>query len=198
MTGAAAHEAISLELPGGSVPVLLFAGGTTGLVMLAAAEPARTFCTGLGEVAEATGLSALTFADAIPGNAALAAERGAKMLESLGVEHTVLVSVGEAAVSGLRAAAATTFAAVVLIEPQIADGEIETLLSDVRIAKLLLVRSDDARAQATAAAAYRHAIGPIVVQHLPGGDWMAGETAAMIAEATIAFALGVCGDGRRP
>ena len=40
MTPLAAHEAIPLELPGASVPVLLFAGGTTGLVLLAARNQA--------------------------------------------------------------------------------------------------------------------------------------------------------------
>jgi hypothetical protein len=197
MTVAAAHEAISLELPGGGVPVLLYAGGTTGLVLVASDDPARTFCAGLGEAAEASGLSALAFADAIPGDAALAADRGAGMLDRLGVESTVLVGVGEAAVPGLRAAAGGAFAAVVLVRPRIAEAEIETLLADVPVPKLVLVRGDDAAEQATAAAAYRHAVGPIVVQHLPGGDSTAGETAATIAEATIAFALGVCGDGRR-
>ena len=41
MTPLAAHEAIPLELPGGSVPVLLFAGGTTGLVLLGGSAKRR-------------------------------------------------------------------------------------------------------------------------------------------------------------
>jgi len=197
MTVTAAHEAISLELSGGSVPVLPFAGGTTGLLLLASSEPARAFCAGLGEAAEESGLSALAFAAAIPGDAALAAGEGARMLERLGVEDAVLVAVGDAAVPALRAAAGETFAALVLLRPQILDAQLETLLAGVPIPKLLLVNGDDAADQATATAAYRHAVGPIVIRHLPKGEWMAGETAAMIAEATIAFALGVCGDGRR-
>ena len=195
MTVAAAHETISLELPGGSVPVTLFAGGTTGLVLLADTEPARAFCASLGEMAESSGLSALAFAAAIPGDAALAADRAAALLESLGVEKTVLVALRAAAASALRAAAA--FEAVVLVEPRLQEPELETLLADMPIAKLVLVRGDDGHAQATAAAAYRHAVGPTIVQHLPGGDWRARETAAMIAEATITFAVGTCGDGRR-
>jgi len=197
VTVAAPHEAVSLELPDGSVPVLLYAGGTTGLVLLASREPARTFCAGLGEAAEAEGLSALAFADPIPGDAAVAAGGAARMLASLGVEDAVLVAVGVDAGPGLRAAAGETFAAVVLVEPHISDGELEALLDDVPIPKLLLVRGDDAAAQATAGSAYRHAIGPFIVQHLPGGDRPAAETAATIAEATFSFALGVCGDGRR-
>jgi hypothetical protein len=194
---AAAHDAISLELPGGTVRVLLFAGGTTGLVLLAGSEEARGFCAGLGEAAEEAGLSALAFADAIPGDATLAADRAGELLGRLGVESTVLVAVGDEAVAALRAAATSAFAAVVLVEPRIPDGEIEALLADVPAAKLVLVRGNDAEAQAAAAAVYRHAIGPVVVQHLVGGEALAGETAAMITEATITFAVGVCGDGRR-
>jgi hypothetical protein len=196
MTVAAAHEAVPLELPDGEVPVLLFAGGTTGLVLLGSAERTRSFCAALGEAAEDAGLSALAFAEAIPGDAALAANRGAALLERLGVECTVLVGVGDEAAQALRAASDETFAAVVLAEPRLREDQLAPLLADLRIPKLVLVRGDDADAQATAAAAYRLAIGPFVVRHLPGAA-PADETAAMIAEATIAFAIGVCGDGRR-
>ena len=196
MTMAAAHEAVQFELPGGSVPVLLFAGGTTGLVLLGSAEPARSFCAALGEAAEDDGLSALAFAGAIPGDAALAAGHGAALLGRLGVEHTVLVGIGDEAAPALRAAAGGTFAAIVLSEPRITEEQVEPLLAEGPIPKHVLVRGDEAEAQATAAAAFRHAIGPFVVRHLPGGA-PADETAAMIAEAAIAFAIGVCGDGRR-
>jgi hypothetical protein len=196
MTVAAAHEAVPLELPGGSVPVLLFAGGTTGLVLLGSTEPARSFCAALGEAAEEAGLSALAFAGAISRDAALAAGRAAGLLERLGVEHTVLVGVGDEAAPALRAATGDTFTALVLAEPRIREEQLAPLLADLRIPKLMLVKGDDPAAQATAAAAYRHAIGPFVVRHLPGGE-SAGETIGMIAEAAIAFAIGVCGDGRR-
>ena len=56
-----------------------------------------------------------------------------------------------------------------LVEPRIREEELAPLLADLRIPKLVLVKGDDADAQATAAAAYRHAIGPFVVRHLPGG-----------------------------
>ena len=198
MTVAAAHEAISLELPGGSVPVLLFAGGTTGLVLLAGTEPARAFCASLGEAAEASGLSALAFADAIPGDAALAADRAASAAREprrradgargarrrRGRRHFAPRRARHSRPSSSSSRASRTTSS-------------RRCSPTCRSPKLVLVRGDDAEAQATAAAAYRHAIGPIVVQHLPGGDWMAGETAAMIAEATITFAIGVCGDGRR-
>ena len=48
-------------------------------------------------------------------------------------------------------------------------------LADLRIPKLVLVKGDDTDGQATAAAAYRHAIGPLVVRHLPGGEAPANE-----------------------
>jgi len=196
VTVAAAHETTSLGLPGGSAAVLLFAGGTTGLVLLAGSEPARGFCASLGETAEASGLSALAFAGAIPSDTVVAVDRAAALLESLGVENTVLVALGDDAVAALHAAAGAAYAAAVLIEPRIPDEELESLLAEVPTPKLVLVRGDDAEAQATAAAAYRHAVGPIVVQHLPGADSMASERAAMIAEATITFAIGAGGDGR--
>jgi pimeloyl-ACP methyl ester carboxylesterase len=179
------------------VPVLLFAGGTTGLVLLGGSEPARGLFASLGETAEASGLSALAFADSIPVDAVLAADRAAALLRRLGVEQTVLVAVGGDAVAALRAAASTAFAALVLVDPRIPDDEIEALLADVPQAKLVLVGGNDAEGQTTAAAAYRHAIGPVVVQHLWGEEATAGETAAAITEATITFAIGACGDGRR-
>src|SRR5262249_48277196 len=136
MTVAAAHDAVELELPGGSVPVLLFAGGTTGLVLLGSAEPARSFCAALGEAAEDGGLSALAFADAIPGDAALAAGHAAALLARLGVEHTVLVGVGDEAVPALRAAAGETFSALVLVGAHIAEQQLEALLAEAPLPKL--------------------------------------------------------------
>ena len=119
--------------------MLLYAGGTTGLVLLTRSKPARRFCASLGESAEAFGLSALAFAAAIPGDPVLAADRAAALLESLGVEKMVLVAIGDDAVAALRAAASAAFAALVLIEPSIPEDELETLLGDVPMAKLLLV-----------------------------------------------------------
>jgi hypothetical protein len=193
----AAETTTPLELPGGSVPVLLFAGGATGLVLLAGDGPARALCAGLGEAAEEAGLSALAFAGPIPGDPADAAAGGAGLLDRLGVDAGVLVALGEDAAAALRAAGRGAFAAVVLVEPRVAADELEALLADVPVAKLLLVRGGDAEAQATAAEVIRHAIGPLVVQHLPGEDLVGGGAPAMIAEATIAFAVGACGDGRR-
>ena len=109
----------------------------------------------------------------------------------------MLVAVGDEAVAALRAAATSAFAAVVLIEPCIPDGEIEALLADVPAAKLVLVRGNDDEAQVDGrcrvSARDRPGRGPAFV----GGEALAGETAAMITEATITFAVGVCGDGRR-
>jgi hypothetical protein len=196
VTGAAVHDGLALDLPGGRVPVLLFAGGTTGLLLLAGSQAAREAVASLGQPAEASGLSALAFDGDIPCDAAVAAERAGALLATLGVESVVLVATGEDAAAGLRAAAGEAFAALVLIEPQVAAEELEELLADVTMPKLVLVPGDNAEAQAVAAAAYRHAIGPMVVQHLPGRSALAGETAAITTEATIAFAVGACGDGR--
>jgi hypothetical protein len=193
---AAGTEAFTLALDHGRVPVLLFAGGTTGLVLLAESESGRAFCATLGELAEAGGLSALAVAGDIPGDPALAAARGIRMLEGLGVEQTVLVGIGTAAVAVLRAAADGAVAAVTLIDPVVPHEELESLLAEVPAPKLVLVRANDAESQATAAAAYRHAVGPMIVRHLWGDDILAGETAAMAGEATLAFAVGACGDGR--
>lgn len=189
-------ETIPLELNETSVPVLLYAGGTTGLVLVAGSDSGRAFCGRLGELAETVGLSALAFADEIPGDVALAALRSSELLESLGVKQTVLVALGAEAVPALRAAGGGRFEAVVLIEPIVPLEEIEPLLEKVPMAKLILVRGDDSAAQEIAAAVLRHAIGPLAVQHLPGETLVAGETAAMVADATLAFAVGACGAGR--
>jgi hypothetical protein len=195
MSAVTDHATTVLDVDGAGLPVLLFAGGTTGLVLLARREPSRSFCAQLGELAESAGLSALAIAGEIPGDAALAATRGAELLARLGVEATVLVAVGDDAAPALRAAGDGTFAAVVLIEPAVQPDELEPLLAVVPKAKLVLVRGRNEAAQAAAAAICRHAIGPIVVRHVPGDDLLSGETAAMIAEATLAFAVGACGDG---
>jgi hypothetical protein len=195
MSAVTDHATTQLDLGGAGLPVLLYAGGTTGLVLLSRREPSRSFCTQLGELAESAGLSALAFAGDIPGDAALAAARGAELLEQLGVEATVLVAIGDDAAAALRAAGGGSFAAVVLIEPAVPPDELEPLLAGVPTAKLVLVRGANEAAQAAAAAIYRHAIGPTVVRHVPGDDVLSGETAAMIAEATLAFAVGTCGDG---
>jgi hypothetical protein len=184
-----------LELDGASVPVVLYAGGTTGLVLLAGGEPHRAFCAQLGELAEAAGLSALAFAHETPGDAALAAARSVELLGRLGVEQTVLVAIGDDAGAALRAAATGAFAAVVLVGPAVAPAEVEGLLAEATAPKLVLVLAADEVGQAAAAAIQRHAIGPLVVRHVPGEELMSGETAAMVAEATIAFAIGTCGDG---
>jgi hypothetical protein len=194
---AADAETTVLELDdGGSVPALLYAGGTTGLVLLAESEPGRAFCAKLGELAEAAGISALSFAGEIRGSQVLAASRGLRMLESLGVEQTVLVGLRAAAAAVLGAAARGAAAAVTLIDPIVPHDDLEPLLADLPAPKLVLARANDAQSQATAEAAFRHAIGPIVIQHLWAADILAGDTATLAAEATLAFAVGVCGDGR--
>ena len=197
MSVAAAHEASLLEVPGGEVPVLLFAGGTTGLVLLGGAARARTVLRELGEAAEASGLSALAFADEIPGDAAVAAGRAAAMLEGLGVEKTVLVGVGDDAASALRAAAGATFAAVVLVEPRARPRRARTAPRG-RAGRQARTRPGGGRAGAGDG---EGGVSPRDrPHHRPapaGGDTEAGETAAMIAEATITFAVGACGDGRR-
>jgi hypothetical protein len=193
---AAGAETIAVELEGGSVPVLLFAGGTTGLVLLAESERGRAFCAALGELAESAGLSALAFAGELPGDRMIAASRGVRMLESLGVERAVAVALGSAAVPALRIAADELVAAVTLIDPIVSLDELEALLAEVRAPKLVLVRANDPASQATANAIYRHAIGPTIVRHISRDDIVAGEGAAMAAEATLAFAVGACGGGR--
>jgi hypothetical protein len=150
----------------------------------------------LGELAESDGLSALVFLDALRGDVAQAALCGSELLGRLGVAETVVVGLGVEGSGALRAAGTGTFAAVVLIEPEILAEELETLLADVPVPKLLLVRATDTRAQETAAAVYRYAIGPIVIRHLPGKSLLAGDSTAMVAEATFAFAVRACGGGR--
>jgi hypothetical protein len=192
----ATEPEITLALDGNRrVPVLLFAGDTTGLAFLASTERERSICVRLGELAEAAGLSALAFAGDIGAEPVIAASRGAGLLARLGVENAVLVAFGDFAAPALRAASAT-FAALVLVAPQISSDDIEEFLGDVPIPKLVAVRANDAVEQETAAALFRQAVGPIVIRHLPGNDITASDVLGMVAETTISFAIGVCGVGR--
>jgi hypothetical protein len=189
----ATEPEITLALDGNRrVPVLLFAGDTTGLAFLASTERERSICVRLGELAEAAGLSALAFAGDIGAEPAIAASRGAELLESLGVQDAVLVAFGNVAPAALKAASAT-YAALVLVEPEISSHDIDELLAGVPTPKLVIVRANDAVAQEAADALFRHAVGPIVIRHLPGSDLAATEAVEMVAETTIGFAIGVCG-----
>jgi len=183
----------------GSVAVMLFAGGTTGLVLFDSAGEQTAFWMSLAERAETDGLSALVFAEPVPGDPVEAAVQAVGLLERLGVEQAVIAAEGADAPAALRAAARGCFAAVVLFEPAIPDEELESLLEETRMAKLVLVVDNDAVAQAFS----RHAIGPTVIRHLPSADTgrgaqlLTGEVADLVAEAILGFAIGVCGDGRR-
>ena len=196
MSLAAETETVFVEFDAGHARVVLYAGGTTGLVLLAPTVAGRAFCASLGELAEASGLSALAFADEIPGDRVVALSRASRLLERLGVQHVMVVALGGDAVIALRAAAGGGFEAATLIDPVVAHEDVEPLLAEVAAPKLVLVRSNDAESQTTAEAINRHAVGPLIVRHLSGDDLFAGETAAMVAEATLAFAVGACGDGR--
>jgi pimeloyl-ACP methyl ester carboxylesterase len=201
MSVAAENDTIALELADGvSVPVALFAGGTTGLVLLDRDGDWRAFWWKLGERAESDGLSALAFADCVPSDPAGAAVQAARLLERLGVEQVVIAAARGDAAAALRAAADGSLAAVVLVDPAVPDEELEPLLEQTPMPKLVLVIDDDVQAEAI----YRHAVGPTVIRHLPAPDAvrrgavpLSGETRDLAEEAILAFAIGVCGDGRR-
>jgi hypothetical protein len=200
MNLAAETDTFRLDLAGeGSVAVMLFAGGTTGLVLLDSAGEQTAFWTSLGELAETDGLSALAFVEPVPGDPVGAAVQAARLLARLGVQQAVIAAEGADAPAALRAAAHGCFAAVVLFQPAIPDDELESLLEETRMAKLVLVVDNDAVAQAFS----RHAIGPTVIRHLPrsdtgrGAHLLTGEVADLVAETILGFAISVCGDGRR-
>ena len=198
MTVAAAHDAIPLELPGGSVPVLLFAGGTTGLVLLGSARSRRAALRiALGEAAEDAGLSALAFAGAIPGDAGVAAGQAAGLLERLGVRARVLVGVGDEAAPALARRHGGPSRPLVLDRAARPRGG----------ARAAARRRPDPQARARQAATTRtrrRRRRPRTVTRsgrsssgiCPEGRGRARRS-RMIAEAAIAFAIGVCGDGRR-
>jgi hypothetical protein len=200
MSLAAENETFALDLADGRLAhVALFAGGTTGLVLLDSTGEQATFWAALGERAESEGLSALAFAEPVPGEPAGAAVRAARLLERLSVEQVVIAAAGTDATGALRAAASGTFAAVALLDPAIPEDELEPLLEQTPMAKLVLVVDSDAQAHAI----YRHAVGPTVIRHLPTSNTrretepLAGELADLAEEAILGFAVGVCGDGRQ-
>jgi hypothetical protein len=169
--------------------VTLYAGGTTGLVLLDAESGRAAFWTALAERAEEEGLSALTFATPVDAQPAEAAVRGARQLGQLGVAQVVVAAAGVDAAAALEAAAGDVFAAVVLIDPAIRAERLEPLLAQAPMPKLVLVTDGN---DAQASAIYRHAIGPTVIRQLPLGE----ETAELAEEAILGFTVGACGDGR--
>ena len=71
MSTAVENDDLVLELDAGeSAGIALFAGGTTGLVLLDSTGGREAFWTSLGERAEGEGLSALGFAGSVPGDPA--------------------------------------------------------------------------------------------------------------------------------
>jgi hypothetical protein len=200
MSSAVENQDLVLELAEGeSAGIALFAGGTTGLVLLDSTGGRRAFWMSLGERAEREGLSALGFAGPVPGDAEDAAVRAAHLLRRLGADQLVIAAAGADAAGALRAAGTGTFAALALVDPAIPDHELEPLLEETPMPKLVLVVESDAQAGAI----YRHAIGPTVIRHLPTPDarrekeLLAGERADLAEEAILGFTVGVCGDGRQ-
>jgi hypothetical protein len=124
----------------------------------------------------------------VPGDAADAAVRAAHLLQKLGADQLVIAAAGTDAAAALRAAGTRTFAALALVDPAIPDDELEPLLEETPMPKLLLVVEGEGQAGAI----YRHAIGPTVIRHLP-----ARERADLAEEAILGFTVGVCGDGRQ-
>jgi hypothetical protein len=200
MSSAVENDHLVLELAEGeSAGIELFAGGTTGLVLLDSTGGQGAFWTSLGERAEREGLSALGFAGSVPGDPAAAAVRAAHLLQRLGADRLVIAAAGADAAPALRAAGTGTFAALALVDPAIPDDELEPLLEETPMPKLVLVVDGDAQARAI----YRRAIGPTVIRHLPTPDArreqgvLAGEQADLAEEAILGFTVGVCGDGRQ-
>ena len=110
----------------------------------------------------------------------------------------MIAAAGTDAAAALRAASTGTFAAVALLDPEIPDDQLEPLLEETRMAKLVLVIDNEAQARAI----YRHAVGPTVLRHLPVSgarrerELLVGVPAELAEEAILGFAVGVCGDGR--
>jgi hypothetical protein len=201
LTIVADNGASSLELSEGRVPVTLFAGGTTGLLLLDTTGREEAFWTALGERVETGGLSALAFAGPVPGDATEAAVLAGRRLAQLGVEQVVVVAAGDNAPAALRAAAGGGFAAVVLVDPAIAAEDVAALLEDAPLAKLVLVAGNDSQAQRTAELVFENSIGPTVIWSAPrrqrGLPPLREESGQMLAETILEFVVSVCGDGRR-
>jgi hypothetical protein len=174
------------------VPVLLFAGGTTGLVLLGGSEPARGLFASLGETAEASGLSALAFADSIPADAVLAADRLLRCFGASGRRADGARTAGGDAVAASRCGLHGVLRPRARRPPS--GRRDRGLLADVPQAKLVPSAERCGRARPRRSPPYAM-IGPVVVQHL----WVRGDGGrdAAITEATITFAIGACGDGRR-
>ena len=162
-------DGAALNVHGRAVPVLLYAGGTTGLVLLARAGRTRAFCAWLGERAESDGLSALAFAEDTT------VERRSRCRGGFAASRAPRrrTDGGSGRRAGFRGGAARggkeRLRGVVLIDPVVELDALEPLLAEVPVAKLVLVLGADEAAQETAAAVYRYAIGPWPSAIFPAG-----------------------------
>lgn len=186
--------------PGLHTRVVLFAGGTTALLLVDAAGRDQARWSVVAHQAEAKGVSGLLFALPLREEAQeVGISAAAGLLRSLGIERIALIAAGIDASLAIRAAAAEGgYEALVLVGPETAaDPATIELWRTVRAPKLLLVGSGCAAGQEIGKALSRRAIGPILVRHFPVGDrgaaMISGECGELVVESIIGFAVRTCG-----
>ncbi len=192
---------VSLAVAAGvDLPVALFAGGETGMLVVDAAGRDFERWSNLATVAEQEGLSSLLFGTALPEQADEAVTAARKMLKKLGAQHIVLTAAGADSTLALRLAAKGSYSAVALVSPLLTEeAEAFATLASVWIPKLVLVGSEDSQGSATAQRLYRAAIGRFVLRQFPvsdrGSDLLAGDWSRLVIEAIVDFVVYSCGNG---
>ena len=191
-------EYVRLDVEGDATRAALYAGGTTGLLMLTASPLEAGFWAELGERAETQGFSALAYVDSVAAAPEAAAQAGYRLLRSAGVDAIVLVAAGASAPAALRAAVKHEYQAVVLVDSAMAHADAESLLADASLPKLALFAAEGER-EDEAELIRRHAIGHTVLRHLPttgSACGILGDSDPSLAfESILLFATRVCGDG---
>lgn len=200
MQAATKQEFVPLAIqPGLDTRVILFAGGTSALLLVDGAGSDRARWSVVARQAEAKGVSCLLFDLPLPEEARAAGiAAAADLLRSLGIERIALIAAGIDASLAIRAAAGGRYEALVLVGPdEAADAATIEVWRAVRAPKLLLVGSAHAAGQEAGKVLSGHAIGPIMVRHFPVGDrgaaMISGECGELVVESIIGFAARTCG-----
>lgn len=179
---------------GETVPVALFAGGTTGLVLgIGRAEPDAR-CSLLAERAEEWGFSAL-LAAAPSERPEETARAAARRLRELGVRRSILVAAEREAEWALSAAAGG-FEALVLLSPVGAAANWAGLRG-ATMPKLIVLGSGDDESSRTTRTLYRSAVGLTLVRSFPvaerGSALVDCELGDHVVETVLTFAARSCG-----
>lgn len=194
-----ATESFALKVSTGVLPVSLFAGGSTGLLLVDTTATSREQWLELALRGEEDGLSSLVFAAPLPSVDQEGAVRAAaELLRNLGIDCIMLVAAGKDAFLGLQLAGRAACEALVLLTPTLKQSQTGVqAIRAARLPKLVLVGSTDDEGQAAAQMLRRRAIGPIILRHVPASDrgaaLISSDHGELVVDTILTFAIRLFG-----